>query len=482
VIVVIHTGRSFKGAALYHLHDKRLPGETIRTTQERIAWTHSFNTMEDDPERVVREMQYVAYNQNFIRQQSGITTQTRRTDVTVMTVSLSWEPSQRPDKEMMIDTARSFLHAMGWAEHQTLVIAHNDTAHPHIHLLINRIHPTTGLTLDQGWDRTRASRWGLAYEREHGKVFCEARELKYDRGLKVEGQNFPYSQWKMWRELAREGMIEPEHSAALRSGEWDMLKATQKRDRLDFWKQSSDQRRQLRAAIRDEVKAEFKPEWHAYAKQRDARRREAQQFDRETRRALHHYARHGPLHGVDAVQQLKDRQQAYHQQLRHDLFLQRTAIYERMKQRYAELEAPALDRHRQDRASLYPAVLQGQGGERRQLHRDQAGDHRRPDLLASYAANENRAQLLTLEQIRAYKEHAIQRAAQRAGFAEARRQVAPLVRQDNRPGDRPREQTDARQEKTEKELHRERREALLQQYAGQQQARGRDRGGGGRER
>ncbi len=113
MIIAIHTGRSLKGAAQYFLHDKRLPGEEVRNTTERIAWTHAFNTLEEAPERVVREMQYTAYNQNFIRHQAGNTNACRPTHVTTMTVSLSWQPEQQPDKAKMIDTARSFLDHMG---------------------------------------------------------------------------------------------------------------------------------------------------------------------------------------------------------------------------------------------------------------------------------------------------------------------------------------------------------------------------------
>ena len=33
-------GRSFRGAALYYLHDKRQEGEAERLTSERVAWAH----------------------------------------------------------------------------------------------------------------------------------------------------------------------------------------------------------------------------------------------------------------------------------------------------------------------------------------------------------------------------------------------------------------------------------------------------------
>jgi len=44
-------GRSFKGAALYYLHDKRQNGEAERFTSERIAWVETVNLPTGDPER-----------------------------------------------------------------------------------------------------------------------------------------------------------------------------------------------------------------------------------------------------------------------------------------------------------------------------------------------------------------------------------------------------------------------------------------------
>ena len=45
----IQTGNSFKGAALYYLHDKRLEGEEERMTVSASPGP-ALNTLEDDPE------------------------------------------------------------------------------------------------------------------------------------------------------------------------------------------------------------------------------------------------------------------------------------------------------------------------------------------------------------------------------------------------------------------------------------------------
>ena len=64
---------------------------------------------------------------------------------------------------------------MGWSEHQAVYIGHDDTAHPHMHIVLNRVHPETGLTLDDYKDHKRARAWALDYEREHGRIWCEKR-------------------------------------------------------------------------------------------------------------------------------------------------------------------------------------------------------------------------------------------------------------------------------------------------------------------
>ena len=177
----IQTGDSFKGAALYYLHDKRLEGEQERLTTERVSWTYALNTLENEPEAVILEMQHTAMNQQLLKHLSGSRGDGRPTERTVMTVALAWSPEQSPDREQMIAAGESYLKHMGWQDHQVLFVAHNDTKHPHVHLIINRVHPDTGMTMDSNWSKTRAQKWALAYEREHGRVYCQAREAKYGR-------------------------------------------------------------------------------------------------------------------------------------------------------------------------------------------------------------------------------------------------------------------------------------------------------------
>jgi len=490
VIIRVENGRSFKGAELYYLHDKRLRGEEERFSKERVAWTYAVNTLEEDPEHVLAEMRRTSFDQPYLKMVSGNRVDGSPTLKPVYTVALSWSPDMpAPSKQQMIEGGQSYLQHMGWQEHQALMVCHTDTRHPHLHLIVNAVHPQTGMTFDYNWYKTRSSRWGLAYERENGKVLCLAREARHaGHSMETQGPVLHYGQWKTWQEVRQEAATDPEYTLALQSGEWATLKGGQRAQRIAYWKQSGEMRRQLQGAIRDEVRAEFAPEWKAYADHRADRMKAARQFDLETRRALRHYRRHGPLHGVGAVKELKGRKAAYHAKLKEDLAEQRADINARVKARSAALSGPALAKLAEDRKAQYQNVLARERGEKGKLAADQAQGRRRHDVLGAYdAANHNRGGGLTVEQIKAYKDHARDVAAQRQQFDQARGEVEGRDRADpKKDAETERkartEQQDKARDKTDKERHQERTDARLAHYLAERKAAGRDRGGGGRER
>jgi Relaxase/Mobilisation nuclease domain len=140
----IQTGTSFQGAGLYYLHDKKLEGETERLTTERVAWTYAINTVENDPEAVLAEMRQTSFDQPILKMLSGNRIDGRPTETPVMTVALAWSPEQNPTRNQMIEAGHSYLQHMGWEAHQALFVAHNDTKHPHMHMIITGCIPRPG--------------------------------------------------------------------------------------------------------------------------------------------------------------------------------------------------------------------------------------------------------------------------------------------------------------------------------------------------
>ena len=128
---------------LYYLHDKRGEGELLRVSDERVAWTATRNCAHDEPELAFAEMIATAESHEQLKQAAGERLSGRPMEQPVMTISLSWHPSEKPDRAEIERAADSYLKHMGLDEHQAVYLAHNDTEHAHVHIIVNRVHPET---------------------------------------------------------------------------------------------------------------------------------------------------------------------------------------------------------------------------------------------------------------------------------------------------------------------------------------------------
>ena len=56
---------------------------------------------------------------------------------------LAWPPGERPTRPQWTDCAVHTLKALGYEDHQYMVVAHDDKKHFHIHIMVNKVHPET---------------------------------------------------------------------------------------------------------------------------------------------------------------------------------------------------------------------------------------------------------------------------------------------------------------------------------------------------
>jgi hypothetical protein len=240
---ISRNGQSFRGAGAYHLHDKPSTVHPRPRTSERVVFTAARNLANADPYAALDEMWRTAEDAAHLKLRAGHVLTGRKNVLPVKTVSLAWAPGQSPTREEMCAAADSFLKAMGWGEHQALYIAHSDTAHAHLHIILNRVHPDTGRTLNDWQERKCAQRWALDYEREQGAVLCPERAARHKARAhrKKSHTGLPYRQAKLFGK---------HHAAA------------------------------SRARIAKDIRAAFRPAWAAYyRRQRAALHR----FDRDRR-------------------------------------------------------------------------------------------------------------------------------------------------------------------------------------------------------
>ena len=125
----------------------------------------------------------------------------------VLHYSLSWAQDETPDKREMSRAVDRSLEALGLEGHEALIVAHEDTQHPHVHVIANRVDPETGKAATLGNSKLRLSRWAEGYEREQGRIRCERRVENNER--RRAGQEVHRPIWdrpRHWARVRREGM------------------------------------------------------------------------------------------------------------------------------------------------------------------------------------------------------------------------------------------------------------------------------------
>jgi hypothetical protein len=266
IVRILSTGKSFAGVANYLSHDAN-----HAKTSERINWTHTHNLANDDVPCAVNEMLWTARDAELLKQEAGVRAGGRATENTVKHLSLNWSPEDKPTREHMIETTEDFLRHQGWADHQAVFFSHTDKPYAHVHVMLNMIHPETGLRLDDNFERRRAQAWALEYERENGRVYCEQRLKNPKEREKAPPRNMWLAFQENEKEFANsENQLRhnespvPEKPKNIKNSEWEILKEIQRSERIDFFSNGKSQFSQLRNSIYREVRMEFRERWADY--------------------------------------------------------------------------------------------------------------------------------------------------------------------------------------------------------------------------
>jgi len=270
IVKIYNAGRSFKGLANYLTHDPKAQ------TSERVPWTHSLNCAFDDPLSVVHEMYTTTMQADLLKQEAGFRTGGDPVDQPVKHLTLSWHPDQKPTRQHMIEETQSLLKKLGWEEHQALIVCHTDKPHSHVHVMINAIHPETGLKLNDSLEKTKMQEWAEAYELKHGHVYCQQRLLDRDERTPAPSRQT----WQMLRDyeerfehrearLAYTGeyLTQRDERKIIHDEEWGILKDDQKKERQAFFATGKTEYKELRNAVYDHVRETFRPVWKEYFEQ-----------------------------------------------------------------------------------------------------------------------------------------------------------------------------------------------------------------------
>ena len=186
-------GTSFGGVAAYCLKLDRETLDAERKARERpglvcqpvepsarVEWSEIRNLATTDVRRAARQMAATTQYAGELKRLAGGSQAGRPLAKPVYHYTLSWAEDERPDRAQMSRAVDESLKALGMEDRQAFVVAHNDTQHRHLHVVVNRVSAENGRAASRGNDRLKLSRWAERWEREQGRIRC-GRRVEHNR-------------------------------------------------------------------------------------------------------------------------------------------------------------------------------------------------------------------------------------------------------------------------------------------------------------
>ena len=181
MIATVHKGgASFKGVVDYCLSEGRAREDESDERGDdkagRVAWSETRNVAAEDPRQAARVMAATASRSEELKQLAGVKAGGRALEKPVCHYSLSWAARMRkPSLKEVGRAVTESLEKMGLSDRQAVMIAHRDTAQPHVHVVVNRVSVEDGRAAKLSNSYLKLSRWAEGYEREQGRIRCPQR-------------------------------------------------------------------------------------------------------------------------------------------------------------------------------------------------------------------------------------------------------------------------------------------------------------------
>jgi len=153
---------SFKASALY------LAGRVKDLSPDRVEFVIAKNLQTTDPRAAAAVMEATAAKSVRCKQP---------TYHFIVTFDPADDAAGKVTEQVKREIAGKVIEDMELTEHQALIYSHKDTDHPHLHFLVNRIHPTKHIAYDRHRDGTRLKEIVRERAREHGLNILKDREL-----------------------------------------------------------------------------------------------------------------------------------------------------------------------------------------------------------------------------------------------------------------------------------------------------------------
>lgn len=125
-------------------------------TGEKVAWSRISNCAADIPVLAIEEIQVTQANN------------TRAKSDKTYHLVVSFREGEKPTREQLEDIEDTICERLGYQEHQRMSAVHQDTENLHIHIAINKVHPSTFHCIEPYYDHYKLNSLCRELEIKHG--------------------------------------------------------------------------------------------------------------------------------------------------------------------------------------------------------------------------------------------------------------------------------------------------------------------------
>lgn len=210
MIAKSNIGSSISGAVEYittekESRDSRLDEKEAKRRGldgERVAAVDTQNLFHERTEKAAREMETTASMRERLQKNA-------------YHLMVNYHRAEEVTDEDIIGDAKEVLRRRGLGEHQAIMAVHRDRQHPHVHVVVNRVHPTGDHTWNPDHDYFRNMKVLRQIERERGRISPrQARQRREEKGTPP--PRLPsWKQKKFKAEILKSGRSEAEVPFAL---------------------------------------------------------------------------------------------------------------------------------------------------------------------------------------------------------------------------------------------------------------------------
>jgi len=217
------TTLDFAESADQQQDSRKFNAAAAKQEKTRVGWSMAMNVGDMAPEKAWAAMRNTAESADLLKEANGIRVGGRKCSKPVYHYSITWPSEDAPSDKLQKLAVKDSLKELALDDHEIVAVQHLDGDHPHVHVMVNLIHPETGMSASTAveqangkkasklsYGRKKLRKWANRFEKKHGLKITEGsakNEEKRQQGEKVDARRKARNVYEREKREHREAMM-----------------------------------------------------------------------------------------------------------------------------------------------------------------------------------------------------------------------------------------------------------------------------------